>query len=88
MKPADFTAKSTMAEENGRYRFTFLCALCGEGRSTQPIAADTAQEALEAARREARVYFNRCHRCGRWVCDDHYNEDVMLCTGCAPREPD
>lgn len=30
--------------------------------------------------------FNRCPKCTKWVCDNCWNEDVDLCTDCAPRE--
>lgn len=34
---------------------------------------------------EARLRFNRCSRCGAWVCDAHFNENRGLCVRCAPR---
>ena len=85
MKTADFTPKSAMAEENGTFRFSFFCELCEGGCTTEPISAATVKDAFEYAQREARPFFNRCHHCHRWVCDSHYNEDVMMCTDCAPR---
>ena len=82
---ADFTPKSTMTEKDGKFQFTFFCELCDEGCTTEPSRAATVKEAFEQAQREARPYFNRCHNCHRWICDSHYNEDVMMCTVCAPR---
>lgn len=85
---ADFTCKSAMVAQDGAFRFTFFCELCDCGYTTQPLAAAvTVKEAFEMAQREARPYFNRCQSCSRWVCDQHYNEDLMLCTACAPRRP-
>jgi len=34
MKPTDFTAKSTVAEEDGRYRFTYLTMNLLDGYGT------------------------------------------------------
>ncbi len=68
-------------------KFTFLCCLCDIGYTTGWIIASSAGEAKKIAEQEARPYFNRCHKCGRWVCDNHYNEDVMMCTVCAPQKP-
>ncbi|NLB10770.1 MAG: hypothetical protein GX834_06865 [Clostridiaceae bacterium] len=84
MKQANFTSKSTMTEENDGYRFTFFCDLCDEGYSTRLISAENAKEAYELAKNEARQHFNRCYSCHRWVCDEHYNEDYLLCIKCAP----
>ncbi len=86
MTCVDFTPKIAMTEEDGRFRFTFFCDLCDGGFTTKHISASTVKEAFERAREEARPCFNRCHRCHRWICDSHYNEDVMMCTDCAPRQ--
>lgn len=84
----EFTPKSTMLCENGGYRFHFACSLCDKGYTTGQIAADTVGEALDLARREARPHFNRCHQCGRWICDEHYNIDEMTCVECTPTRTD
>jgi hypothetical protein len=44
------------------------------------------EQAFELAQNEARGHFHRCPRCTQWVCDNDWNEQVGLCTGCAPRE--
>lgn len=85
MTRVEFSPKSTVAEENGVFRFTFYCELCDAGYTTEPICAATVEAAFEEAQREARPFFNRCHGCHLWICDRHYNEDVMMCTDCAPR---
>lgn len=82
---AEFTSKSSMVVQGETFQFAFVCDLCDGSYITRPIRASSAKEALEQARLEARRHFNRCHCCGRWICDDHYNEDVMMCTACAPR---
>lgn len=81
----DFPLKSAMVEEDGFYRFTFFCSLCDAGHTTGRICASSAGAARVIAEQDARPYFNRCHRCGKWVCDAHYNESVFMCTSCAPR---
>ena len=82
----DFSLKSAMAQEGDSFRFTFYCELCGGGHSSGKIAAPSAAEARRIAEQEARPLFNQCHWCGKWICDTHYNEDVMLCTTCAPKK--
>jgi len=79
------TLKSVMTQEGVYLRFTFSCALCDRSHTTQRIYAESISEARAIAAKEARPLFNRCHGCGSWVCDEHYNEDVMQCTACAPR---
>ncbi len=44
------------------------------------------QEAFDAAQEEVRAYFKKCPACGKWVCDDCWNEEEGLCVECAPRE--
>ena len=84
-RPIDFTPKSTMVALGGSYQFTFFCELCDTGYTTRPVSAETVKKAFNLAQLEARIHFNRCHSCQRWVCDGHYNEDMMMCTACAPR---
>jgi len=67
------------------FRFTFTCELCDCNHTTGRILAESVGAARIIAAREARPLFNRCHICGKWVCDTHYNEDVMQCVDCAPR---
>ena len=81
----DFTPKSIMVQEAEFFRFVFFCSRCDDAYTTGRIIAGNAAEARKIAEKEARPYFNLCHRCGQWVCDGHYNEDVMQCMKCAPR---
>lgn len=82
----DFPQKCTISQEGELYCFTFFCELCGTGYTVKTIGAADVNTANTIAAKEAMRYFNRCHKCGKWVCDAHYNEDVMLCTDCAPRQ--
>ena len=82
---ADFSLKSVMVEEKDFFAFTFYCEICNKGYTTGKISASSAIEARVIALQEARPQFNRCQACGIWICDRHYNEDVMKCTKCAPR---
>ena len=80
----DFNARYTMSAENGGYRFRFYCAFCDGGYTTGLIHADCLETALSLAKQEAKHYFNGCHKCGKWICDRHYNIDEMTCTECMP----
>lgn len=82
---ATFTAKCRTEQKAGGFRFTFFCAICGGGYTTSPILEDTQKVALRLAEQDARLHFNRCQRCQRWVCDEHFNENYMMCTACVPR---
>lgn len=79
----DFEVRYAMESEDGGFRFRFYCQLCEEGYTTGLINADSIDEAYQIARRKARIHFNGCHGCGKWVCDAHYNEDEMMCVNCA-----
>jgi hypothetical protein len=74
-----------MHREGSTYSFSFYCDECSAGYTTSPITAENEEAALATAKQRAQPYFNRCHKCGKWVCDIHYNEDAMQCVGCAPR---
>ena len=84
----DFSAEYAVTAQNGGYRFRFFCALCGGEYSTGFIASDSADLALAMAMKEARPHFNWCCRCGKWVCDYHYNMQEAFRTECAPLEAD
>lgn len=75
-------------QTRGGNRYQFFCDLSGAlACTTEPIRADTSEEALMIAwKREGRQHFNQCHKCGRWVSDVMYNADVMECVDCAPCE--
>ncbi len=79
----DFTAKCIEVNEEDGYRFRFFCAYCDASHTTGWIRSQSEDMAREIAKTQARLCFNHCARCGRWVCDEHYNMDEMLCTECA-----
>lgn len=80
-----FTAKCRTLRDELGYRLTFFCEVCGRGYDTPPIVCDSLKEALRLGEKDARLHFNRCGGCHRWVCDEHFNENQMMCTDCAPR---
>ncbi len=81
----DFTPKSFIARSNKEYQFTFFCDLCNMSFTSSLINVGNQKEALEIAKKEIRMYFNYCQKCNSWVCDEHFNENKMMCTDCAPR---
>jgi len=83
LKP--ITQKMTDESEDGVYRFTFYCDICGSAKQSHPFISETegygirvppAQrdrehgDAYERANREMIRSFNRCPVCTRFVCDD------------------
>lgn len=54
--------------------------------TTSKIKANTQIEEYEYAWNEAKVYFNYCRKCGKWVCTEMFNPDICLCVDCAPFE--
>ena len=80
-----FTAKCLTVREDASFRLTFFCEACGSEYITPHLVCDTPKEALRLGEQDARVHFNRCGSCRRWVCDEHFNENQMMCTNCMPR---
>jgi len=76
--------KYDIAVIGGRVRVTFYCSVEHEN-ITIDLCQLKEEQALQEAWSKARMYFNRCHKCGGWVCDEHYNEDVMKCIICQPK---
>ena len=74
-----------VAEGTGS-RFIFYCGVSGARIcSTSVIEAEAPDKQLELAwNSEGRKHFNRCHKCGRWVCDSMYNPDMLGCVQCFP----
>lgn len=81
----EFTAKKKIHQEGNTYIITFYCDYCSAGYTSSPITSENEDEALFIAKKRAQPYFNLCHRCGKWVCDIHYNEYAMECVECTPR---
>ncbi len=66
-------------------RYCFYCEVSGTPvYTTGPIRADTPEEELRLAWKEARFHFNGCSECGKWIRDEAYNIDEMKCIECAP----
>ncbi len=82
---AEFTSKSRVMRHGDKYICTFFCDLCDYGYSVDSVAEEKLRDTVMRAGEEARRHFNLCHRCRKWVCDEHYNEDVMMCVECAPK---
>ncbi len=78
-----FKSKYTMKHTDGGYQFTFFCAYCDFCCKTGWIRAESSEEARLLAENEARMEFNGCHSCGKWVCNDHYDMQAMMCVECA-----
>lgn len=81
------TAKYKIVADSGGSRYRFFCEASGACvHISKPVRADTQEKELKLAWEEARSYFNRCPKCGRYVCDTMYNADVCECVDCAPWE--
>jgi len=44
------------------------------------------QQVFEDGQNEAKGHFHRCPKCQKWVCENEWNEQSMLCIECGPRE--
>ena len=64
-----------------------ILASAGNGGNMQRSAGRKAHiSASERAVEEAKAYFSRCGRCGKWVCSDGcWNGEAGLCGECSPR---
>lgn len=85
------TANYKAVTDGGGYRFLFYCDVSdAHVHTTREIyQADAVEPALLMAwEKEGRAYFNRCHKCGRWVMDAVYNAEVLECVECAVYEAD
>ncbi len=81
------TAKYKIIADSGGSRYRFFCESSGVAVcTTNSVRADTQEKELSLAWEEAKQYFNRCPKCGRFVCDTMYNADVCECVDCAPWE--
>ena len=77
-----YETKYTLINLDGGYQIQYFCALCDYSYTTGWVLAQSRDEALRLTEKEARKHFNGCHECGRWVCDEHYNMDAMICVEC------
>lgn len=79
-----FTNKYDTYKTEKGYRFTFYCDLCSFPVMSGTLINDSFDSALEQAQTYAKRYLNMCHKCGKWICDRHYNENEMQCIECCP----
>lgn len=80
------SANYTIIKAAAGNRYRFYCEASGAAVYTsKPIPAD-APDALEGAWAEARQHFNRCQKCGKWVCNVMTNADTLSCVDCSPWE--
>lgn len=83
---ARFTSRYERAQSKEGFSFRFFCDLCDSFVEIPEGIGTPDAQALDEAKAQARRYFNMCHKCGKWICDSHYNEDEMQCIVCAPPE--
>ena len=87
MALAHKTAHYRVIADAGGNRYSFFCDIAGALLYTSgPVRAETQEQEVEIAWEDARKYFNRCHKCGKWVSNARYNADVAECVECAPWE--
>ena len=87
MAHAHKTAHYLVIADEGAHRYSFFCDIAGALLYTSgPVRAETQEQEVEIAWEDARKYFNRCHKCGKWVSNAMYNADVAECVECAPWE--
>ncbi|MBE6714623.1 MAG: hypothetical protein E7575_04995 [Ruminococcaceae bacterium] len=87
--PEKSVADHKAVADSGGYRFLFYCDISGAHVcTTEEIYRGETQEAalLSAWQNEGKEYFNKCHKCGRWVLDAAFNAEVLECVLCAPYE--
>ena len=82
----EYKAKFTLFCNGDTYQITYMCAMCDFHHMTEMIYAKSESDARLLTEDEARRSFNGCHKCGRWVCDEHYNMAEMMCVCCAAKE--
>jgi len=80
-----FTQRYKTHRTANGFGFTFYCDLCEKPFSTDIIVTYSYTEAFQQAQVMAKLHFNKCHKCGKWVCDEHYNKNVMMCIECQPK---
>ena len=82
------TAAYKVIEKDGGRCYRFFCEASGMAMVTTKRypGTDPEQELETAWKNEGRSHFNRCHKCGKWVCDAMYNTDVLHCVDCTPWE--
>ncbi len=81
------TASYKITNDEGGRRYRFFCALSGARVYTSDVINEEPSEnTLEKVWETARSAFNRCEKCGQFVCDAMYNADTFMCVDCSPWE--
>ena len=82
------TANYKIVKDSDGNRYRFFCELSGMAVHTTRAYREVSHESeLEKAWTEEGIrFFDKCHRCGRWVCGEMYNADVLECVECTPWE--
>jgi len=82
------TADYKIIKEFDGNRYRFFCELSGMAvHTTEPYREESPKLELEKAwQNEGINYFDKCHKCGKWVCGAMFNADVLQCVECAPWE--
>lgn len=83
-----FTSRFETVKFGNGFKFRFYCDMCNFYFETAEIQCTSYMEALNRGQNEAKQYFNKCHTCEKWVCDNHYNESEMNCIICSPVAPE
>lgn len=88
MKDNSQTASYIIIADAIGNRYRFFCGQSGMAIcTTHPIRAETPEKELRIAwENEGRQHFNKCGKCGRWVCDLMFNVDTSNCVVCSPWE--
>lgn len=84
----DVMASYKVIKEKGGTQYQFCCELCGAAVYTTAVkyGAFPEKELETVWNIEGRKYFNRCQKCGKWVCNAMFNPDVLECVECSPLE--
>ena len=82
------TANYKVQQTSNGNKYQFFCDLSDAlVCTTAPVKADTPEKELMLAwNAYAKVHFNKCHKCGRWIINEMYNPDVLTCVECTPIE--
>ena len=81
-------AEYMIIKDSDGNRYRFFCELSGMAvHTTEPYKEESAEnEAEKAWQNEGENFFDKCHKCGKWVCSAMYNADVLQCVECAAWE--
>lgn len=83
----DKIATYKIINDSGGSRYSFFCDLSGAKIFTSEIINESNRdEELKKVWEIAKKEFNRCEKCGRFVCDAMYNADTLKCVDCSPWE--